>query len=393
MLKNHWCWIIIFAFLLQLVSCVTAPNDKPETKIESVENSGNHNADFKINIKYAQGFSVENFDSHRRLVVANPWNKRRSIGVYILVQEGNAEGIELQEGEMLIELPLSRVAIMSSSNVGYFDLLENLDLIKAVADGKRLYNKELIESIELGSVQVLGNSAAINLENLIICDCDIFIQTAYESGENKDIAMIDAGVNVVYNTDWMEKTPLARAEWIKFIGLLTNENERADRIFRMIENNYIQLKQMADTLTYKPDVLVGSLYKDVWYMPGGNSYKAHLLADAGTNYHWAADSTKGSVSLSFETVVAEQLNAPIWIEAPFKTKTELLSSDERYAYFDAFKIGAIYHHLKRSNAGGGNDYWEMGLCRPDEILADFIHIFHPEEMMSGELKYYERVRP
>lgn len=391
MYRNFRFLIFLFIAFIFLVSCNTVTNKdstkaSPEAMLQDSEKK-----DFQVDLKYAQGFSVENFDTYRRLRVINPWDSEHDLGVYILVQAGDADGIELQEDETLIELPLNRVAIMSSSNIGYFDLLGNLDLIKALADENRLYNKTLRQGVELGSVKVLGTSAAINLENLLVCNCDIFLQTAYESGSSEDKAIKKAGVNIVYNTDWMEKTPLARAEWIKFIGLLTNENEAADSIFRLIEKNYINLKQLADTLSYKPDVLVGALYKDIWYMPAGKSFKARLLADAGTNYHWATDSLEGSLSLSFEMVLAEQMNAPVWIEAPFKTKKELLASDERYSYFDAFQIGAVYDNMKRSNSGGGNDYWEMGLCRPDEILLDLIRIFHPEYAPEGELKYYERV--
>jgi iron complex transport system substrate-binding protein len=220
----------------------------------------------------------------------------------------------------------------------------------------------------------------------------VFLQTAFDSKNARDEALVNAGVPLVYNIDWMEKTPLARAEWIKFVGVLLNENERADSIFKVIERNYINLKKIADSIDYKPDVLVGGLYKDVWYMPGGQSFKARLLADAGTDYLWKNDSTEGSLALSFETVLEKQMNAPIWIEVQFKSKKELLSSDERYAYLDAFKIGAMYHNRKRTTETGGNDYWEMGLCRPDEILSDLIRIIHREYMPDGELKYYERVK-
>jgi iron complex transport system substrate-binding protein len=389
--RNFSLLILLFIVSLFLVSCNTVTNGDSNNSSQEVIPQDSKKIDYQVNLKYAQGFSVENFESYRRLRVSNPWDSEHDLGVYILVQAGDADGIELQDDEVLIELPLNRVAIMSSSNIGYFDLLDNLDLIKALADENRLYNKALRQGVELGSVKVLGTSAAINLENLLVCNCDIFLQTAYESAPSEDEAIKKAGVNLVYNTDWMEKTPLARAEWIKFIGLLTNENERADSIFKLIEKNYINLKLLADTLSYKPDVLVGALYKDIWYMPAGKSFKARFLADAGTNYHWATDSTEGSLSLSFETVLAEQMNAPVWIEAPFKTKKELMASDERYSYFDAYKIGAVYDNMKRSNSGGGNDYWEMGLCRPDEILLDLIRIFHPEYAPEGELKYYERV--
>jgi len=382
---------IILLFLFTISACQNADNTKNQEPAHITDSIPSNKVFPDVKIKYAEGFSVESFANYQRLKVHNPWDRSHELAVYILVQKNHKTDYQLKEGEILIELPVQKVAIMSASNIGYFELLNSLDNIHSLADEKRLYNPELRKAVETGSVKVLGNSSAVNLEELLLSDNDLFIQTAYEMSSGKDKAFMDAGVKVVYNVDWMEKTPLARAEWIKFVGLLLGENERADSVFSSIESNYIQLKNKADTLSYKPDVLVGGLYKDVWYMPGGASFKARLLNDAGTNYKWANDSTTGSLALSFETVLEQQMNAPYWIEVPFKTKSELLASDERYAFFDAFKISALYHNMKRSNETGGNDYWEMGLCRPDEILADLIRIFHPEEMTDGELKYYERV--
>lgn len=364
---------------------------KKEVTTHNAESVSKANV-FEVSIDYAEGFLVENHDNYKRLTVFNPWDSSAKLGVYILVNTEHANDVKLKVDEMLIRLPLNRVAIMSSSNIGYFDLLQKMNLIKAVGDENRLYNKYLRERIAESKVKVLGNSVAINKEELIVCNCDAFIQTAYDATSSQDMLLIKAGVPLVYNIDWMEKTPLARAEWIKFIGLLSNENEMADSIFNSIVNNYSNLKDLADSMEYKPDVLIGALYKDVWYMPGGQSFKARMVADAGTNYHWADDFANGSLALSFETVLEQQIDAPIWIEVPFKTKEDLLSSDLRYAYLDAFKIGTMYHHMKRTNITGGNDYWEMGLCRPDELLSDLIRIVHPENMPDGELKYYERVK-
>ncbi len=374
-----------------LVSCGQEVKQEEQREEKPIIKQQAENTDFKVNIRYAEGFRVEYFKDHVLLRVLNPWDRENDLGDYILVSKGDAEGVELEEGQQLIEVPVSRVAIMSLSNIGYFEELGDMDKIIAVSDYNRMYNKELRKKIELGSVKVLGNTSGISLEELLLTDCDIFIQTAYKAYSAEDEKIINAGVNLVYNIDWMEKTPLARAEWVKFIGLLCGQNKKADSVFREIEKNYIALKDLAAKVDYKPDVLVGGLYKDIWYMPGGQSFKARLLADAGTSYHWAADSSEGSLALNLETVVAEQLNAPVWIDVPFKTKKELLASNAHYAEFDAFKVGSMYHNLKRSNATGGNDYWETGMCRPDELLADLIRIFHFEELPDGELKYYQRV--
>ena len=389
LMVKYILYLSLLAFVL--FAAYSCNFESKQADVQKNELKDSAKASFNTTIKYAKGFSVENHTTYQRLIVHNPWNRSQELGVYILVDQEHAKEVDLQVGERIITVPISRFAIMSSSNIGYFELLQKLNLIKAVADGNRLYNKILRNGIQQGSVQVLGNSAQINTEELIMCNCGAFIQTAYGAHSSVDQSLIDAGVPLIYNVDWMEKSPLARAEWIKFMGALTGENEKADSIFNTIERNYDALKNLVDTLSYKPDVLIGALYKDVWYMPGGASFKAQFLADAGANYHWANDSTKGSLALSFETVLEQQIDAPIWIEVPFKSKQQLLSSDERYAFLDAFKIGAMYHNLKRSNDTGGNDYWEMGLCRPDEILLDLIRIFHPEYAPDGVLKYYERV--
>ncbi len=389
-MRNLYFLSVLFLTMFLAFSCTTNQKHKPVKQID-MEQISPSNKSFDIKIKYAQGFSVEHKSNYDRLTVHNPWDKSKNLGVYILVHKSFADSVHLEKGEMLISLPLKKIAIMSSSNVGYFDLLNNLNLIKAISDANRLYNPYLRAHVKEGGVTVLGSSTAINTETLLACNCDVFLQTAYGAFSSSDQSLIEKGVPLVYNIDWMEKTPLARAEWIKFIGLLSEENERADSVFSTIEQNYFDLKQKADSLSYKPDVLIGSLFKDVWYMPGGESYKAILLNDAGARYHWSTDSTQGSLALSFETVLDQQMNAAVWVDVPFKTKHDLLSSDERYAYFDAFKIGSMYHNLKRQNASGGNDYWEMGLCRPDELLLDLFCIFHPEYAPERELKYYERV--
>jgi len=386
--------ILLHSFIFLLLTLLSCNSKDSSTNDDSQHSDSLQKHDYipkTIDLKYAQGFSVETFENYYRVHIHNPWDKGRDLAVYILAYPLQYHKQNLKENELLIDLPIKRVAIMSVSNIGYFDLLNRLGAIAALADGQRLYNPDLRSAVELGSVKVLGNSASINKEELLLADCDIFIQTAYEASSGKDKSMIEAGIKVVYNIDWMEETPLARAEWIKFIGLLMGENDVADSVFKQIEQNYIALKTKAELFDYKPDVLLGGLYKDVWYMPGGRSYKAHLLKDAGTNYRWATDSTKGSLALSFETVLEQQIDAPVWVEVPFTTKKQLLVSDERYAFFDAFKIGTLYHNLKRSNATGGNDYWERGHCRPDELLEDLMRIFHREDMEEGELKYYGRV--
>jgi iron complex transport system substrate-binding protein len=144
-------------------------------------------------------------------------------------------------------------------------------------------------------------------------------------------------IGIFNNMDWMEATPLGRAEWIKVVGLFMDKEMLADSIFNKIKNNYLSIKQKTFDLESKPKVIIGSNYKGIWYMPGGRSFKAQLLYDAGAKYYWSKDSSAGSLALCFENVVQVQSDVDIWLEVPFKTYDEITAVDIRYGVFKAYK--------------------------------------------------------
>jgi len=187
----------------------------------------------------------------------------------------------------------------------------------------------------------------------------------------------------------MEQTPLGRAEWIKVVGALLNQEAAADSIFLQIESNYLRTKEKIIDIQDKPNVIIGSNYKGIWYMPGGKSFKALLLADAGASYFWDHDSSTGSLALSFEKVVEMQSEADIWIEAPFRTFEEISAVDQRYGVFKAYKDSMVFNNFGCSN-GLANDYWEKGLCRPDLILMDLVEILHPD-LLDHKLLFYKKI--
>ncbi len=194
------------------------------------------------------------------------------------------------------------------------------------------------------------------------------------------------------NAEYLERHPLGRAEWIKFMALFFGKERQADSVFRSIEKQYLQTAQLASEAMMKPTVLCGVLYGDSWFLPGGENYASRILRDAGCNYLWAADSSIGFLQFGFETVYTKAKNADLWIGvAAFKSLKELRAAEERYALFAPFKQGNVYTYDARHGAKGGSEFLELGYLRPDLVLKDLVKIAHPERLPNHTLFFYKKL--
>jgi iron complex transport system substrate-binding protein len=205
--------------------------------------------------------------------------------------------------------------------------------------------------------------------------------------------MEDLGVPVVINAEYLEKHPLGRAEWIKFMALFFNQEKRADSIFQVIEKSYVDAKAVVDTVRTRPTVVCGIVYGDAWFLPGGQSYGARILNDAACQYLWAADSSAGALKLSFEHVYEKAHDADLWIGVgSYNTLQALRAADHRYAQFKPVTTQRVYTSNARQGARGGSEFLELGYLRPDLILRDLIKIAHPALLPEHTLYFHAQLQ-
>jgi iron complex transport system substrate-binding protein len=179
------------------------------------------------------------------------------------------------------------------------------------------------------------------------------------------------------------------AEWIRFFAPFFGKEKEADSIFSTIEKNYSEAKSLALRSKERPRVLSGALYKDVWYLPGGDSWAAKFVEDANAQYIWADTPGTGSLSLSLEHVLKRASNADVWISpSQFTTTEELLNASNHYAEFTPLKENQVYTYALKKGATGGLIYFETAPQRPDLVLKDLIHIFHPNLMPTYQLHFF-----
>ena len=170
-------------------------------------------------------------------------------------------------------------------------------------------------------------------------------------------------------------------------------DKEANEYFQKVVNEYNSLLKLTENIENKPVVLFGLPYKDTWYVPGGNSYLAKMVNDAGGEYLWKENELRESIPFDIESIFSQASNAEVWLNTgSVHNKEEILKLDKRFVDFIPFNESLIYNNNRKINKYGGNDYWESGLTNPHVVLKDLIRIFHPELLPQHKLVYYKDIQ-
>jgi len=338
-----------------------------------------------LNPRYAKGYRVEISGEDTLLVLTDPWLPGKEFARYRLISPGRHR--TSLPGITDIQVPLDRIAASSTTHAGFLAAINARDLLIGINNPDRLFDHELYQRFQDGALVSLGRDLDFNLEYLIARKPSVVMQTGIQGQFNPDPRLVSAGIPVLYILEWMESTPLGRAEWIRVFGMITGHQEQADSVFRYVEKEYKRLTELGRSLEYKPTVLTGNNFKGTWYMPGGLNYQSYLFRDAGMNYPWNHVQLSASLALNFETVIDKMVDAPVWVGVIVDSLSQLLAEEPRYKVFKAVREHKVFAVTNRLNHHGGNDYWESGVVRPDLILADLLYIAHPD-LIPGHCWFY-----
>ncbi|WGD34941.1 ABC transporter substrate-binding protein [Olleya sp. YS] len=345
----------------------------------------------KTNI-YAEGFTIYNSGNFKVITVSNPWPKADKDYKYVLISREELAKTSFMKGEYdgIIVTPIQKIVTTSTTHLPALELLGVENSLVGFPGTDYISSESIRKNIDQGQVRELGKNEGLNTEVLLELKPDVVVGFGID-GNNKSLNTVQkSGIPVIFNGDWVEKSPLAKAEWIKFFGVLYNKEKKADSIFKTIETNYNKAKALAKQVTKQPTVLSGAMHKDVWYLPNGTSTEAQLLKDANVNYLYADTTGEGSLALSFESVFEKAKTTDIWLSPSYYTTMDALKeANQHYAQFDAFKNNNIYTFSNTTGQTGGVLYYELGLARPDLVLKDIIKICHPELLTDYQPYFFK----
>ena len=372
---------ILFSVVVALASCRGGTNVSLSTADGDT-----------LALKHSSLLTIVEHDGYTVAEISNPWKPGKLLHRYYLVPRTSdikPQTSDFSDGT-IVEVPVQRAAVFTTVHCALLTELGLGSHIVGVADAKYIKVPYIQEQIKAGHIVDCGNGLNPVVEKIMDVKPDVIMLSPFENsggyGKTEEI-----GIPLIECAEYMETSPLARAEWMRFYGLLFGESAKADRLFQQVDSSYTALKQQAAKAGQGRSVLVDKITGSVWYMPGGRSTIGQMLQDAGGRYPWATDNQSGSLSLPFETVLERAGESDVWMlrySADHDLRqAELLSEFHGYSQLKAFRQHEVYGCNVELSM-----FYEDTPFHPDRLLCDFLQILHPDIIGLPPLRYYKKVK-
>jgi len=339
--------------------------------------------------EYASGFKIlgaENAAS-TLIQITNPWQGANDVTMSYFVAR-NGEQAPAGFNGPVIPAGAKQIVCMSSSYIAMLDALGEISRIVGVSGIDYIANPYILAHKD--SIKDMGPE--MNYELLIGLKPDVVL--LYGIGDAQTAVtdkLKELSIPYLYMGEYLEESPLGKAEWMIVLSELTDKREKGIEIFREIPKRYHALKALTDSISQHPTVMFNTPWNDSWVMPSTQSYMAQLVADAGAEYIYKENSSNSSTPIGLETAYSLIQKADYWINVGSATTLdELKAVNPKFADAKAVNEKTVYNNNLRLTPTGGNDYWESAVVRPDVVLRDLIHIFHPE-LVSDSPYYYRHL--
>lgn len=364
-------WFIIIV-VVTLASCSSGGSRKQQNGADT------------LRLSYSQLLNIMEYEDYRVVEIADPWQKGKLLHRYVLVS--NPDASHLPEGT-IVRVPVRSAAVFTTVHASLMADMGVRDRISGMTEVEYVKRKEIKSLIDSKRITDVGSSMSPDIEKIISLSPGIILLSPFEN--NGGYGKLDQiGIPVIECADYMETSPLARAEWVRFYGMLFGAERQADSIFASVEAKYKSLTAEAKRMSLHPKVMVDLPSGNTWYVPGGMSTIGRMIADAGGRYCFADDKNSGSVALSVEKVVSQGEDADLWLfryGGKEKTLSGIAADYGMFSHIKAFKEGNVYGCSTERTT-----FYESTPFHPDRLLEDFIAMTHPQT--KRQTTYFKKVK-
>lgn len=336
--------------------------------------------------RHAGGFCILGAPGCASVMVEsrNPWQGADSVCTRLLILRDGEQAPEGFDGQILYG-DAARVVAMSSTHVAMLDALGRAGNIVGVS-GRGFISTPLGDD-----VADVGYDGNIDYEALTGASPDLVLLYGVGAPSAMEGKLRELGIPYVYVGEYLEESPVGKAEWLVAIGETAGIRDAAERRFDAIDSSYTALCRRVDSVGARPRVMLNTPYGDAWFMPTADNYMARLISDAGADYVCADLRGNKSATIDIEQAYMLASGADFWLNTgQTSDMRSLLAQCPRFADTAPVLAGRVYNNTLRSTPGGGNDFYESAIVHPDLVLRDLIKIFHPE-LVGEKFTYYRKV--
>lgn len=371
---------ILFLLALALAAC-----QSKQSKIE----------DFNKTLyapEYASGFDIKGAEGKEStlITVNNPWQGADSVQTQLFIARNGESAPEEFTGQVL-EGDAKRIVAMSSTHIAMLDAVDAAGNVVGVS-GIDYISNENVQS-RRDSVGDVGFEGNINYELLLSLDPDIVLLYGVNGASAMEGKLKELGIPFMYVGDYLEESPLGKAEWLVALSEVIGQRSKGEEVFKEIPVRYNALKKkVAVNALDSPSVMLNTPYNDAWFMPSTKSYAVQLIQDAGGDFIYKKNTGNASQPVDMEEAYLLASQADMWLNLGMaNTLDDVKAMVPKFTDIRCFRNGDVYNNNLRTNAAGGNDYYESAVVNPDIVLRDLIKIFHPE-LVEEDFVYYKKLK-
>lgn len=337
-------------------------------------------------LRFARYFQLWERGAERMLLTFGPGGTADTTGIFVI--GGNGPAAVLPRRAVRLAHPLGRVALMSTTHASFIAALGRAGAVAGCAHADRLRDPLVAALAQAGKLEELATADGLDRERVLMLGPDALF--TYPYGNEGNLKAL-GNLPVVPISEYLEKHPLGRAEWVRAFGVLLGRERAADSLFRGIAERYQTALDAVAGEKARPSVFFGSAWKGTWSVPAGNSYMAQLIGDAGGRYLFADRQAVGNIDLDIETALTVGAGARFWgrilDQAPPVTASDVAGDDARILGLPAFQG----HGAFCANSSESDVFGQAGL-EPDVVLLDLVGIFHPGLAQGRKPVYFRPVQ-
>lgn len=359
------------------------------------QDSGSDKGELLYQPQYALGYTIHKHGNSSIVSINNPWQGAEGVEFNLFLERDGDKAPADFKG-VVTKAPLKSVVCMSSSYVAFIDQIGEVGAVKGVSGARYITNPVVKQGYKDKEVREVGYDANVNFELIASLQPDLVMIYGL-AGENSSLTLKfnELSIPYIYIGDYLEQSPLGKAEWLVAIGEMFDKREMAEKKFSEIESSYVEVKNLVEEYDEssnsdkKPVIMLNAPFRDTWFVPGDRNYMVRLIEDAGGAYACAGDDSDISKPISGESAYVHAYGADIWLNpGQVKSMDELKSLNPKFLDIPMVRNGEVYNNNARTTEDGGSDFWESGAVRPDIVLKDLVKIINPDLDMGEEYQLY-----
>lgn len=346
--------------------------------------------------RYATGFSLLSTEQGDAtlLVVNKPWQGSLGEQRMLLIDPADRFGNVSHPSLQRISGKVERVVCLSSSYIAMLDAIGKADKVVGVSGKEFIYNEKISSAEHIGDV---GYDSVFNMELLLSLNPDLVLLYGVSARSILEERLQQFHIPYIYIGEYLEPSPLGKAEWIVAIAEIMGVREQGEACFTHIEERYNTLCTAVRNFTTEgvsaPRILLNTPYRDVWYLPAPESYMVQLIEDAGGFAYTEGEAGDTTTPIGIEQAYTYAQEADLWLNVGgCESLAELKATNPHFSTTRLVTEQRVYNNTLRRTPSSGSDFWESGVVQPDVILEDLIRIIHPTLLPTGELYYYKQLK-